>query len=352
MPARGEGAAQGMTLWLFIVLGIVLLVAALSTTSIRDLIESKAVTGPAPAASPVAAPAATPVAAPASPVPVSMKATAPPAEFGIDQLRELFSVLGEKERARVLADEAAFSDMVRKEHARWAILHAAREAGLETSSQVAYLMQRSAEQVLVDTYVKLNVGAAVPATFPSEDQIRQFYEQNRSRYRVELRIPVWQIFLAIPDAAGAAQITEVERLAKGLVSSLRTGKLEFAKAASEHSAHEASRLNGGFMGNLKVGDLIPEVKSAVSEAQIGKVLDPVRSPSGLHILKRGEQIEATQLTLDQAHDRIKSTLRQAAETKAQQLLVSHIQEKAGDEPGDEQLENWRAALSATTASTP
>jgi parvulin-like peptidyl-prolyl isomerase len=346
-----RGAAQRLTLWLFILLGVVLLAAALSATSIRDLIGSNAASASPPEATPIrtAAPAAS---ADVKPAEVNVEQDSTAAAFGIDQLRAVFSVLGDKERARVLEDEAAFTDLVRKEQARWAILQAARSAGLESSPQVEYLMQRSAEQVLVDAYVKLNVGAAVPAAFPSEEQIRQFYEQNRSSYRIEARIPVWQIFLPVPESAGPGQTSDIERRAKDLAASLRAGKLEFGNAAAEHSAHNASRLNGGFMGNLKVDELIPEVKSAVVEAQVGKILDPVRSPSGFHILKRGERIEAQQLELDEVRERIRTTLRQAAETRARQVLVSRARENAGGDPGDEQLKSWRAALSNKTAGSP
>lgn len=336
---RCGGAAQSLTLWLFIILGIVLLAAAFSATSIRDLIENRA-DKPREV---------DPQSAAAAPVNVAMP-TAPP-KFGLDQLRDVISVLGEDERERVLNDEAAFANLVRNERARWSVIQAARESGLDTSPKVAYLMERSADQVLADTYVKLNIGAAVPASFPSGEQIRQFYEQNRDRYRVEARIPVWQIFLPIPASADQAQVSETERRAKDLVSLLRSGTLEFAKAAAEHSAHQASRMNGGFMGYLQIGELIPEVKAAVTEAPVGQVLDPVRSPSGLHILKRGEQIDATQLSLDQVRDRIRASLRKAAETKAQQLVVARAREKSGDEPGEEQLKAWRAELAKTPPGT-
>ncbi|NIN81850.1 MAG: hypothetical protein GTO39_15080, partial [Pseudomonas stutzeri] len=63
------------------------------------------------------------------------------------------------------------------------------------------MMQRNSEQVLVDTFLKLGAGASVSADFPSDAQVEAFYQSNRDRYRLEERIPVWQIFFSAPESA-------------------------------------------------------------------------------------------------------------------------------------------------------
>jgi hypothetical protein len=228
-------------------------------------------------------------------------------------------VLGAEERARVLADEAAFAQLVGREGTRRSVIRAARKAGLGSNPQVEVLMRRSADQVLFDTYVRLKAGSVVKADFPTDAQVRDFYEKNKAQFQIDARIPVWQIFLSIPKDAEQAKIAETEHAANNLVKSLREGKLTFAEAADEHSDNEASRLNGGLMGNLKVSELIPEVKSTVLA------------------LKPGEISE-------QVYDGIRKSLRQAAATRARQMVVSQAQAAFEDAPSGEDIEKWRETL--------
>ena len=337
-PARVSGAMRSMTLWLAIILGALLVGGALTMSPLREFLVAKTTpTGtPVPVAEALSAAAATPGKAGSSAV--------VDAPFGYDDLAEVISVLGAGERARVLADKAAFAKLVQGERARRSVIRVARTAGLGSNPQVEILMRRSADQVLFDTYVRLKVESAVKADFPSDAQIREFYEKNKAQFQIDARIPVWQIFLSLPKDADPAKIAETKRVADNLVKSLRSGKLTFAEAADEHSDHEASRLNGGLMGNLKVPELIPEVKSVVLALKPGEISAPVRSQGGVHIVKRGERIEAKALPIEQVYDGIRKSLRQAAGARARQMVVSQAQAAYEDAPSVDDIEAWRAAL--------
>lgn len=331
--ATGEsGAARGNLLWIFIVLGAVLVVGAMTATSLGDRIGLKFPTSPA-------------VAANSNETGASIAKATGSASFGIDDLRKVVNVLNEAERARVIGDKAAFAQLVQREAARRSIVSAARKAGLEQRPEVAFLMHRNSEQVLVDTYVQLNTSAALSAEFPNDAQVREFYENNPAQYRLEERIPVWQIFVSAPEGADAAARAEIEKRAKSTAKALKSGKSTFAEAAARSSDHAPSRFNGGFMGNLRIAELIPEVKAVVLAAKPGEIVGPVSSASGFHLLKRGEHIEAETLPLDQVAQQIRATLRRAAENRARQLLVSRAQEQFGVAVSEADLEDWRKALS-------
>ncbi len=328
---RASGAARSTLLWVFIVLGTLLVAGALTATSLGERIGLNF--SPAPAA-------ATSARAPGS-TSVRQDSAAP---FDFEALSRVVGVLSEAERARVVGDKAAFGQLAQREAARRALLRAAKSAGLENRPEVAFLMRRNAEQVLVDTFVQLNAGAALSDGFPSDDQVREFYQGNQERYRVEERIPVWQIFYSVSEDADKPALGEIEKRARATAKALKTRKLTFARAASEQSEHEASRLNGGFMGNLKVSELIPEIKSVVLEAKPGEIAGPVRSAAGLHLIKRGERIEAETLPLAQVTPQIRTALRRAAENQARQAVVNQALEQFGVAVSDAELERWRQAL--------
>jgi peptidylprolyl isomerase len=328
-----------MMLWLVIILGALLVGGALTMPQVRELLVAK--TTPAGTAVPVALGGS-----PEGPGKADSSAVED-APFGYEDVAEVVGVLGAEERARVLADEAAFAQLVGREGTRRSVIRAARKAGLGSNPQVEVLMRRSADQVLFDTYVRLKAGSVVKADFPTDAQVRDFYEKNKAQFQIDARIPVWQIFLSIPKEADEAKIAETERAANDLVKSLRAGKLTFAQAADEHSDNEASRLNGGLMGNLKVSELIPEVKSTVLALKPGEISAPVRSQAGIHIMKRGERIEAKALPLEQVYDGIRKSLRQAAATRARQMVVSQAQAAFEDAPSGEDIEKWRETLVET-----
>ena len=61
--------------------------------------------------------------------------------------------------------------------------------------------------------------------------------------------------------------------------------------AKQHSAHQASRLNDGYMGLINVAELLPPVAEAALALELGGISTPVATETGLHILKRGALVE-------------------------------------------------------------
>ncbi len=329
--AHVSGAARSTLLWVFIAIGALLVAGALTATSLGDRIGLKF--SPAPSA-----------AAKSNGAQAKGRGSAVTEPFGIDDLRSVVAVLSEAERARVIGDKAAFAQLVQREAARRSLIRAAQSAGLDSRPEIALLMQRNSEQVLVDSFVQLKAGAALSAEFPSDAQVKAFYENNPERFRLDERIPVWQIFLSAPKDGDPAAVTEIEKQAKATAKALKSGTLTFAEAAAQNSDHEPSRLNGGFMGNLRISELIPEIKAVAVEAKPGEISGPVRSAAGFHLIKRGERIEARTLPLERVAPQIRASMRQAAETRARQRVVTQAQQQFGVTLSEAELERWRQTL--------
>ena len=115
--------------------------------------------------------------------------------------------------------------------------------------------------------------------------------------------------------------------------------------AKAHSAHEASRLNDGYMGVIKVAELLPAVAEVAAGLEIDGVSDPVSTDSGLHIIKRGQTIAAEMLPFDAVKDRVRTRLRRDAALKIRRAAVEKIVEQYPIEAPDADLETWRSQLS-------
>ncbi|QMV52952.1 peptidylprolyl isomerase SurA [Ewingella americana] len=91
------------------------------------------------------------------------------------------------------------------------------------------------------------------------------------------------ILLPLPENPTQDQVDTAEALAKKLVSELNNGG-DFGKMAITYSA-DSQALKGGNMGWGKLQELPTLFAQALSTAQKGQIIGPIRSGVGFHILK-------------------------------------------------------------------
>lgn len=94
---------------------------------------------------------------------------------------------------------------------------------------------------------------------------------------------VSHILLPLPENPTQQQVDEQETLAKQLVGELKNGA-DFGKMAVTYSA-DSQALKGGSMGWGKLQELPSLFAQALSTAQKGQIIGPIRSGVGFHILK-------------------------------------------------------------------
>jgi peptidyl-prolyl cis-trans isomerase SurA len=111
-----------------------------------------------------------------------------------------------------------------------------------------------------------------------------FNDQNREYHLAH-------ILVSTPEAASPEQIREARLRAEGILTRLRDGADFEQMAIAESDGQQA--LNGGDLGWRKTGQLPSFFSDVVGQLQIGQISDPIRSPSGFHIVKivniRGDQ---------------------------------------------------------------
>ena len=335
---RTDGARAGSRalLWVLVVAGVALLAAAAATFSYRGYFGASAqqASAPAPAAEP-----ATPVAEPI-------------AELDYSDLERALRAVSEGQRERLLQDPEAFKAFVTQEARRRAVLRAARETGIAAEPNVVYLMERGAQQVLVEAYMAANVRGRMPPDFPDEAKLEEIYASNRSRYEVEERVPIWQVFVTVP--ADGSEV-EAQQSATEIVEQLRAGSLTFAEAATRYSAHDPSRGREGFMGEVRPSQLLPALRDAVLALPAGEVSDPIRGEAGVHIVRRGAVVPARVVPLQEVRDTLRDEVRKAAVQQLRQAVIAKTVEAYGAAPlAAQTLADWRARLqeSSLASETP
>jgi peptidyl-prolyl cis-trans isomerase SurA len=109
------------------------------------------------------------------------------------------------------------------------------------------------------------------------------------------------ILIATPDAASEDQIQAARQRADRIVANLRAGADFTQTAIAESDAPTA--LEGGDIGWRSAGQLPSLFVDPVKEMHPGDVHDPIRSPSGFHIIKLVEQRGDERHIVNQTHVR-------------------------------------------------
>lgn len=315
-------------------------VGALGQRWLTNVGDSPAAALPRPAASAVKPP---PVATPAA-APVGV------GEVTAAGLGDLLNVIDAERRQQILASPEVFKQFVQQEALNQAVLKAAYANKAEQNPQIRTLMERAAQRALGETYLNQVVRVNLDPKFPSEAQMREAYDKNPEAFRVPERVHLWQIFLPIDPKGDDKQSKAAWSRAEKISRDLRAGKGDFGALAKQYSAHEASRVNDGYMGLLKSADLLAPVAEAVKKLKVGEVSEPIASESGLHVIKRGAVVASETVPFERVHDQLRARMAQEAAAKVRQAAI----EKMGKEfpvsvPPDDTLGAWRDDLAKAPA---
>lgn len=265
----------------------------------------------------------------------------------LDMLRDLLRLVEASRRDAILESADVFARFVEQERANQAVLTAAYANDADRNAAVATLMLRASQKVLAEAYLTQVVRRNLDDGFPTEAQTREYYDANAESFRLPDRVHLWQIFIPAPAKSADIAVTNARGLAAQVGTALSTGKSSFKEAANRYSKHLQSQVNDGYMGLLKLDDLLPEVKTAVEALKIGEISQPVQSAAGFHILKRGEVVAGQQFEFDAVRERIVTQLRNDAANRLRQAAVKKILETYPVAVDNELLDSWRGQLQST-----
>ncbi|MDH3889396.1 MAG: peptidylprolyl isomerase [Gammaproteobacteria bacterium] len=118
-----------------------------------------------------------------------------------------------------------------------------------------------------------------------------FNDQNREYH-------LGHILVSVPEAASPEDVKKGKTRAEGIIERLRDGADFESTAIAESDGQQA--LEGGDLGWRKTGQLPSFFSDVVGELKAGQISNPIRSPSGFHIIKildiRGDQLHLIKQT--------------------------------------------------------
>jgi peptidylprolyl isomerase len=257
-------------------------------------------------------------------------------------LRRLIDALSPEARKRLATDLGALDRLVREELVRQTILAEARQRAWDRKADVQLLMERAREQALLQSYV--NELARAPANYPTEDEIKGYYEASRASFTQPAEYQLAQIFIASPEDAEKTVAAAAQKKATDLSARVQRAPNDFAKLARENSDHKESAQNGGDLGWVPETQLIPEVRAAVSRMTKGEVSAPIRSASGWHIVRLADRKPSSTKPLAEVREQIVATMRLRRAQDVERRYIEDLLSKSAVNMNQAELQRLQGGI--------
>lgn len=269
-------------------------------------------------------------------------------QIDLDYVTLLVANMNEQERTKILEEPELFRQVIENEANNISVISAAIKNKVNNDRNVEFLMRRSAENILNEAYLNRLIASKLPKDFPTESQIQEYYDANKAQFVIPERIHVWQIFFKKPENADEKALSELKKKANKVISDINKRKKDFSSLAIALSEHEQSQSLGGYMGLLKVDDLLPEMKESLLKLKEGEISRLVESATGFHILKRGKIIKAETLELAKVKSQISQLLVKQANLQLRQAIFAQANKEYPQGLSEKKIEEWRLRLKTNT----
>jgi peptidyl-prolyl cis-trans isomerase D len=199
----------------------------------------------------------------------------------------------------------------------------------------AYFQAHKAELSLPEqrdlAYLLVNGAQLASQVSPSDQELRSFYDAHKAEFTQQEQVQARHILVMVNDQRNDAQAAARIQEAKKKLD----GGAPFAAVVKEYSDDTASKDKGGDVGFFGRKAMVKEFEDAAFSAQPGKVVGPVKSSFGYHLIevtgKHPGGMQPFEAVRDQLHARVAAErTRQLTESRAKELATRLAANKPGN----------------------
>jgi parvulin-like peptidyl-prolyl isomerase len=243
-------------------------------------------------------------------------------EVTADEIRAAIANLDPTTQAAAAHDPQALSQVVRAILTQRLVLKQALAAKWDQDPSVTAELARLRETAIAQTY--LQSVSKPPDSYPSDAEIQEAYDSNKSHLLVARQFRLAQIYvrdLKGPDAA------KVQVKLEGIRKALAKRDADFAAIARAESDETQTAAKGGEIGWLAETKIQPEIRAQLGSMAKGSVSQPVHLEDGWHILKVLEVKEPYTPPLEEIRSQLIQEMRaEKAKADSQQYIAKLLQD--------------------------
>ena len=148
----------------------------------------------------------------------------------------------------------------------------------------------------------------------TDDEQKSFYEENKAQFGKGATVSAKHI------------LTDSEEKCQTILKNIEAGEKTFEDAAREFSTCP-SGAKGGDLGEFGKGQMVKEFEDAAFDAEIGKVVGPVKTQFGYHLIKVEKKNEPKTAEFDEVKGQIFQQLLGKKQNDAYEAKVKELKDK-------------------------
>jgi parvulin-like peptidyl-prolyl isomerase len=200
-------------------------------------------------------------------------------------------------------------DLLEKLVRRRLILEQESIKGLRKDPQIMEKVKEYEDNLVIVKYLVDRIGDRVKVT---DEEMAAFYEKNPNLFLKPRRVEASNILLRTREEA------------EQVLSKVRQGE-DFAQLAKDYSIDLPKARDGGKMGVVELGKLLPEIENAISKMKAGEVSDIVKTGYGYQIIKVQRVFLPEPKPFGEVKDKIRMMLVKEKKEKAYEDLFTQLE---------------------------
>lgn len=148
----------------------------------------------------------------------------------------------------------------------------------------------------------------------SDEEIKAYYDVNPNQFVKEGKVSAKHI------------LTDSEEKCTDIFKEIAEGAKSFEDAAKEYSTCPSGQ-QGGDLGEFGKGQMVKEFEDAAFSGEIGKVIGPVKTQFGYHLIKVEKRTEPETAPFDEVKENIRKTLLSQKQNQLYSEKISELKDK-------------------------
>ena len=157
----------------------------------------------------------------------------------------------------------------------------------------------------------------------SETELLRFYQQHQARFLLPPEVRLSQIMIALGPES---ELLRVREQAQHIFALLKQGERFEELAARYSDSPEAQR--GGSLGFVRLGDMLPQIRTAIEGLGPGAITEPIASPIGMHIIRVDERQLSQYRPFEEVKEDIRNAVLQLKSEEAYQEWIKDLKDKS------------------------
>jgi peptidyl-prolyl cis-trans isomerase C len=159
-----------------------------------------------------------------------------------------------------------------------------------------------------------------------EDQVREYYENNKSTYKELEQIKLSHIMVMFDPSEGKEDRDRARKKAEEILSRAKAGE-DFNALGSETSG-DVYKVKAGELDYIHRGRMDPEIEDSAFALKVGEVMGPVETEYGYYIIRLDNRKPENQRSFDEVKGEIRTMLEKKAREERKTAWITSLKEKA------------------------